>query len=186
MAVLYPYPSQKAMAFLYSPLSNSDISNITYHDIKAVTLIKIRLLLEEFLADGGYTTYKDIINDPHQDDPSVCLRFAEGNLHRNAVEMARQLKNSKFPLSSVADSSTKVQGNMCLRLLCPHHVNDVAYERIARFTHEIMKVLFKEVQRQDMPDVETMMRTAIQTVKAKKIAAQQPTATRSTTLCVFL
>jgi hypothetical protein len=157
---------------LFDPLSRSDISNLRYRDVKAVTLIRIRLLLEEFIADGGYAVYKDIIDDPYQDDPSVCLRYGGGNLHMNAAEMARHLKNSRFPLSSVVDSSSTFYGKLCLKLLCPHHIDDVVYEEMARFTHEIMKVLYNEVQNPDMPDVETMMLTAIRAAKANTRATQ--------------
>jgi hypothetical protein len=129
---------------------------------RQISLLKIRILLNDFLAEGGLNAFNDIINDTSQNDPSVCLRVSH-NVHRNALEMARQLKNSKFPKSSVCDRTDMPLCYEYYTMLCPHHYNpEYGPTRTIRgFTYYIMQQLYIELQRTDSPGIEVMLQNAL-------------------------
>jgi len=130
---------------------------------RQIVLLKIRVLLNDFLAEGGFDTFRNIILDTSQNDPSVCLRVSH-NVHRNAIEMARQLKNSRFPKSLVHDQTTRSLCNEYYSLLCPHHFTTSEYgpcRAVRAFGYYIMQHLYTELQHAGPYDIEGMLERAL-------------------------
>jgi hypothetical protein len=133
----------------------------TVQDIKTSTILKIRLLVEEFIADGGFQTYRAWIETEDDTDRSPCFRLS-WDLHTNAMEFARHLRNLRYDVEWVGDSDSTAYGNYCFHSMCPFHCGLPRKMLLpfCTFAKEILQILYAELQTQSNPNAESLMEIA--------------------------